>query len=52
MVRLVTEQHPFECDNAEAIAISLATEKAAQLALFDEAVVLSSERVYRDNQLV
>ncbi|MCX8571382.1 MULTISPECIES: hypothetical protein [Hyphomicrobiales] len=51
-VRLVAEPHPFERDNAEAIAANWHDEKAARPALFDGVVVLLSELAYRDNRLV
>ncbi len=51
-VRLVAEPHPFERDNAEAIAANWHDEKAARPALFDGIVVLLSELAYRDNRLV
>lgn len=50
-VRLVDEPHPFERDNAEAIAANWALEKAARPALFDGTVVLLSELTYADNLL-
>lgn len=51
-VRLVAEPHPFERDNAEAIAANWQAEKAVRPALFDGIVVLLSELAYRDNRLV
>ena len=51
-VRLVAEPHPFERDNAEAIAANWAMEKAERPALFDGIVVLLSELAYRDSRLV
>ncbi|MCA0275235.1 MAG: hypothetical protein LCH86_04440 [Proteobacteria bacterium] len=51
-VRLVDEPHPFERDNAEAIAANWQAEKEARPALFDGIVVLLSELAYRDNRLV
>lgn len=51
-VRLDPRPHPFERDNAEAIAANWATEKALRPALFDGTMVLLSELVYAENSLV
>lgn len=45
-VRLVKEPHPFELENAEAIALNWAGEIAARPALFDGRVVLLSSLGY------
>lgn len=50
-VRLDPEPHPFEIDNAAAIAANWATEQALRPAVFDGTVVLLSELAYRDNRL-
>lgn len=50
-VRLVPEPHPFERDNAAAIARNWDHEIAANPALFDGTVVLLSELSYRDRAL-
>lgn len=50
-VRLDPGPHPFERDNADAIAANWSAEKAARPALFDGTVVLLSELVYADNRL-
>lgn len=47
-VRLVAEPHPFEVENAAAIADNWHHEIAANPALFDGTVVLLSELAYRD----
>ncbi|WP_269929790.1 hypothetical protein [Aminobacter sp. HY435] len=51
-VRLDPAPHPFERDNADAIAANWAAEKTARPALFDGTVVLLSELAYADNRLV
>ncbi|MGF7004911.1 hypothetical protein [Aminobacter sp. BE322] len=51
-VRLDAAQHPFERDNAAAIAANWEAEKAHRPALFDGTVVLLSELAYRDNSIV
>lgn len=51
-VRLDPAPHPFERDNAAAIAANWATETALRPALFDGTVVLLSELAYADNRLV
>lgn len=51
-VRLDNGPHPFERDNAAAIAENWRRETAANPALFDGTVVLLSELAYRDRRLV
>ncbi|RWO80267.1 MAG: hypothetical protein EOS18_13885 [Mesorhizobium sp.] len=51
-VRLDPGPHPFERDNAQAIAENWRRETAANPALFDGTVVLLSALGYRDNSLV
>ncbi|TGQ42735.1 MULTISPECIES: hypothetical protein [unclassified Mesorhizobium] len=51
-VRLDPGPHPFERDNAQAIADNWQRETAANPALFDGTVVLLSALSYRDNSLV
>ncbi|MEP6565427.1 MAG: hypothetical protein ABJB10_09830 [Mesorhizobium sp.] len=51
-VRLDPGPHPFERDNAQAIADNWSREIAAKPALFDGTVVLLSSLSYRDNRLV
>jgi 8-oxo-dGTP pyrophosphatase MutT (NUDIX family) len=51
-VRLDPGPHPFERDNAQAIADNWRRETAANPALFDGTVVLLSALSYRDNSLV
>ncbi|MER8827033.1 hypothetical protein NKH73_13535 [Mesorhizobium sp. M0938] len=51
-VRLDPGPHPFERDNAQAIAENWGREIAANPALFDGTVVLLSALSYRDNSLV
>ncbi|TIW07176.1 MAG: hypothetical protein E5V70_10100, partial [Mesorhizobium sp.] len=51
-VRLEPGPHPFERDNAQAIAENWRRETAANPALFDGTVVLLSALSYRDNSLV
>jgi 8-oxo-dGTP pyrophosphatase MutT (NUDIX family) len=50
-VRLEAGPHPFERDNAQAIADNWQREVARKPALFDGTVVLLSELVYRDGLL-
>jgi 8-oxo-dGTP pyrophosphatase MutT (NUDIX family) len=50
-VRLDPEPHPFERDNAEAIAANWAAEKALTPAMFDGTVVLLSELAYAESRL-
>ena len=51
-VRLDSGPHPFERDNAEAIAENWRREVSAKQALFDGTVVLLSELTWRDGALV
>jgi 8-oxo-dGTP pyrophosphatase MutT (NUDIX family) len=51
-VRLEPGPHPFERDNAEAIAENWRREAAANPALFDGTVVLLSALAWRNNRLV
>lgn len=51
-VRLDPEPHPFELDNAAAIAANWAAENEQRPSLFDGTVVLLSELAYRDNRLI
>ncbi|TIT15843.1 MAG: hypothetical protein E5W86_25050, partial [Mesorhizobium sp.] len=51
-VRLDPGPHPFERDNAEAIAENWRREMGANPALFDGTVVLLSALAYRDGGLV
>lgn len=50
-VRLDPVQHPFERDNADAIAANWTDEKALRPAIFDGTVVLLSELTYAANRL-
>ena len=51
-VRLDPAPHPFERDNAQAIAENWAREREVKPALFDGTVALLSQLAYRDRRLV
>ena len=50
-MRLDPDPHPFERDNAEAIAANWTAEKALRPMVFDGTVVLLSELAYAENRL-